>query len=52
MFPIFIGEKYMNIFTCLVLFFVVGVYLIETIADLLNLKNISNVIPQEFDFFF
>ncbi|MDR3195608.1 MAG: M48 family metallopeptidase [Endomicrobium sp.] len=42
----------MNIFTCIALSFVVAVYLIETIANLLNLKNISNVIPQEFEGFF
>ncbi|MDR2399264.1 MAG: M48 family metallopeptidase [Endomicrobium sp.] len=42
----------MNIFTCLVLSFVVAIYLIETISDLLNLKNISNDIPQEFEDFF
>jgi STE24 endopeptidase len=42
----------MNIFTCLVLSFVVAIYLIETISDLLNLKNISNEIPQEFEGFF
>jgi STE24 endopeptidase len=35
-----------------VLSFVVAVYLIETISDLLNLKNISPVIPQEFEGFF
>jgi STE24 endopeptidase len=42
----------MNIFTCLVLSFVVAMYLIETIPDLLNLKNISGDIPQEFEGFF
>ncbi|MDR2811843.1 MAG: M48 family metallopeptidase [Endomicrobium sp.] len=42
----------MNHFTYLVLFFVVAVYIIETISDLLNLKNISNNIPQEFEIFF
>jgi STE24 endopeptidase len=42
----------MNIFTCLVLSFIVAMYLIETISDLLNLKNISDVIPQEFEGFF
>jgi STE24 endopeptidase len=42
----------MNIFTCLVLSFVVAIYLIETISDLLNLKNISSDIPQEFEGFF
>jgi STE24 endopeptidase len=46
----------MNIFTCLVWFglvlsFVVAIYFIETISDLLNLKNISNDIPQEFEGF-
>jgi STE24 endopeptidase len=42
----------MNYFTYLVLSFVVAVYIIETISDLLNLKNISNTIPQEFENFF
>jgi STE24 endopeptidase len=42
----------MNIFTCLVLSFVVAVYIIEIISNLLNLKNISNTIPQEFENFF
>jgi STE24 endopeptidase len=42
----------MNIFTYLVLSFVVAIYFIETISDLLNLKNISNDIPQEFKGFF
>ncbi|MDR2437138.1 MAG: M48 family metallopeptidase [Endomicrobium sp.] len=42
----------MNVFTCVVLSFVVAIYLIETISDLLNLKNISDVIPQEFEGFF
>jgi STE24 endopeptidase len=42
----------MNIFTCLVLSFVGAMYFIETISDLLNLKNISANIPQEFEGFF
>lgn len=42
----------MNHFTYLVLSFVVAIYIIETISDLLNLKNISNTIPQEFENFF
>ncbi|MDR1086719.1 MAG: M48 family metallopeptidase [Endomicrobium sp.] len=42
----------MNTLTCLVLSFVIAIYLIETISDLLNLKNISNDIPQEFEDFF
>jgi STE24 endopeptidase len=39
----------MNAYTCLVLFFIIVVYFIETISDILNLKNISDTIPQEFE---
>jgi STE24 endopeptidase len=36
----------------MILFFIIGVYLVETAADLLNVKNISNNIPPEFDRYF
>ncbi|MCA6071826.1 MAG: M48 family metallopeptidase [Endomicrobium sp.] len=42
----------MNIYTLLILCFLVGIYLIQTITDLLNIKNISNDIPKEFEGFF
>ena len=42
----------MNIYTLLILCLLVGIYLIQTITDLLNIKNISNDIPKEFEGFF
>jgi STE24 endopeptidase len=36
----------------MILFFIIVVYLVETVADLLNIKNISNNIPPEFDGYF
>ncbi len=42
----------MNIYTFMILFFIIVIYLVETTADLLNVKNISNNIPQEFDGYF
>jgi STE24 endopeptidase len=42
----------MNIYTYIVLSFIVFVYLIETIADLLNVKNLTNNIPIEFENYF
>lgn len=39
----------MNIYTLIIVSFIIFVYLIETIADLFNIKNISNVIPKEFE---
>ncbi|MDR1663126.1 MAG: M48 family metallopeptidase [Endomicrobium sp.] len=42
----------MNYFTCLPLSFIAAVYTIKTISDLLNIKNISNIIPHEFENFF
>jgi STE24 endopeptidase len=38
----------MNSYTILILFFLTAVYLTETIANLLNIKNLSNNIPPEF----
>ncbi|OEG69956.1 peptidase M48 [Candidatus Endomicrobiellum trichonymphae] len=42
----------MNIYTFMILLFIIVIYLVETTADLLNVKNISNNIPQEFDGYF
>ncbi|MDR1418146.1 MAG: M48 family metallopeptidase [Endomicrobium sp.] len=42
----------MNIYTYIVLSFIVSIYLIKTIADLLNVKNITNNIPIEFENYF
>ncbi|GHT24923.1 peptidase M48 [Endomicrobiia bacterium] len=42
----------MNIYTLIILFFIIAVYLVETVANLLNVKNISNNIPPEFDGYF
>ncbi|GHT08505.1 peptidase M48 [Endomicrobiia bacterium] len=42
----------MNIYTLIILFFIIAVYLVETAANLLNVKNISNNIPPEFDGYF
>ncbi|BAG13829.1 M48 family metallopeptidase [Candidatus Endomicrobiellum trichonymphae] len=42
----------MNIYTLIMLFFIIAVYLVETAANLLNVKNISNNIPPEFDGYF
>jgi STE24 endopeptidase len=39
----------MNIYTILIISFLVAVFLVGTIADLLNLKNISDEIPKEFE---
>jgi STE24 endopeptidase len=36
----------------MILFFIIVVYFVETAADLLNVKNISNNIPSEFDRYF
>ncbi|MCA6070359.1 MAG: M48 family metallopeptidase [Endomicrobium sp.] len=42
----------MNIYTLLIFCLLVGIYLIQTVTDLLNIKNISNDIPKEFEGFF
>ncbi len=42
----------MNIYTLIILFVIIVVYLIETTAELFNVKNISNNIPPEFDGYF
>lgn len=42
----------MNIYTYIMLSFVVFVYLVQTISDLLNVKNITNNIPKEFEYYF
>ncbi|MCA6079689.1 MAG: M48 family metallopeptidase [Endomicrobium sp.] len=42
----------MNIYTLMIILIIIVVYLIETTADLLNVKNISNNIPSEFDGYF
>ncbi|MDR2425856.1 MAG: M48 family metallopeptidase [Endomicrobium sp.] len=39
----------MNIYTLLIVSFLIAVYAIETIADYLNVKNISDEIPKEFE---
>ncbi|MCL2506761.1 MAG: M48 family metallopeptidase [Endomicrobia bacterium] len=39
----------MNIYMLIIVFFILAVYIVETIADLLNLKNVSNEIPKEFE---
>ncbi len=39
----------MNIYMFLIIGFLVAVYLVETIADILNVKNLSNDIPSEFE---
>jgi STE24 endopeptidase len=36
----------------MILFFIIAIYLVETAADFLNVKNISNNIPPEFDGYF
>jgi STE24 endopeptidase len=36
----------------MILFFIIAVYLVETTTELLNIKNISNNIPPEFDGYF
>jgi STE24 endopeptidase len=41
-----------NIYTLVILLVIIVVYLVETIAELLNVKNISNNIPPEFDGYF
>ncbi|MDR0401557.1 MAG: hypothetical protein LBH27_00920, partial [Endomicrobium sp.] len=38
----------MNIYTFFVIFLIVSMFFIQTIADLFNIKNISNNIPREF----
>jgi STE24 endopeptidase len=45
-------RKTMNIYTYLILSFIVFVYIIQTVADLLNVKNITNDIPKEFTNYF
>ncbi|MDR2395452.1 MAG: M48 family metallopeptidase [Endomicrobium sp.] len=42
----------MNIYTYIVLFFVGLVYLVQTISELLNVKNITTNIPKEFEDYF
>jgi STE24 endopeptidase len=42
----------MNNYTLMILFVIIVVYLVKTTADLLNVKNISNNIPHEFDGYF
>lgn len=42
----------MNSYTLLILCIFIGIYLIQTVTDLLNIKNISNDIPKEFEGFF
>lgn len=42
----------MNIYTIVIISFMLCVWIIETAADLLNLKNISDEIPQEFEGYF
>ncbi|MDR1400799.1 MAG: M48 family metallopeptidase [Endomicrobium sp.] len=39
----------MSVYTFLILFFVVTIYSIQTIADLLNIKDLSSSIPLEFE---
>ncbi|MDR1720838.1 MAG: M48 family metallopeptidase [Endomicrobium sp.] len=39
----------MNVYTFLILSFIIFVYLVETAADILNIKNLSKNIPSEFD---
>lgn len=39
----------MSVYTALIIGFLITVYVIETIADYLNVKNISNEIPAEFE---
>jgi len=39
----------MNAYTLLIVSFLVLVYVVETIADYLNVKNVSNDIPAEFE---
>ena len=38
----------MNIYALLIIFFLIFVYAVRTIADYLNVKNISQNIPEEF----
>ncbi|MCL2390541.1 MAG: M48 family metallopeptidase [Endomicrobia bacterium] len=42
----------MNIYTLVIIFFLLAVFIVETIADLLNLKNVTNKIPAEFEDYF
>lgn len=42
----------MSIYMFIIILFLFGVYMIETISDILNLKNISDDIPEEFESFF
>jgi STE24 endopeptidase len=42
----------LNIYTFLILSFLIAVYAVGTIADLLNVKNISINVPKEFDEYF
>jgi STE24 endopeptidase len=42
----------MNSYTLVIFFVIIAVYFVETTADLLNIKNISNNIPPEFDEYF
>ena len=39
----------MNLYMLLIIFFLVIVYIVETVADRLNVKNISSEIPPEFE---
>ncbi|MCL1971826.1 MAG: M48 family metallopeptidase [Endomicrobia bacterium] len=39
----------MNVYALLIVSFLIIVYLVETVADYLNVKNISNDIPKEFE---
>lgn len=39
----------MNIYTFIIFSFIVAVYSVQTIADLLNIKNLSTNIPSEFE---
>ncbi|MDR2192824.1 MAG: hypothetical protein LBO62_08120, partial [Endomicrobium sp.] len=38
----------MNVYTILIISFLVLVFIVETAADVFNVKNISNEIPDEF----
>jgi STE24 endopeptidase len=42
----------MNIYTYILLSFVVFVYLLQTVSDVLNVKNITSSIPKEFENYF
>jgi Zn-dependent protease with chaperone function len=42
----------MTVYTLLIVLFLTIVYMIETLADYLNVKNISNEIPEEFEGYF